>query len=312
MMSENKESKLWTSELLKSINVLSLSDLSPQSFVKCRSMTRDVLANRLCEALKLIDGCQKKIVMLKDSFDQLDETSNINYDETVKLAKELEHVKGKAATEVVDLQREVVTLQRDLLAEKDRQLTELRTSVVESVETTVKEGFKSYRDVLQESCKAPSSKLQADLKTVVKSVVEEEDRSRSFMLFGLQEETGEDVSGKVGDVLLQLNLKPKVDVSRIGSGVQSTSQAQDSADKKPRPVKVTVASSAIVKEVLSRAKYLKNCSGFRGVYISPDRSVEQRAEHRKLVAELKQKLVDQPGKRHFIKGNTVVSTEKHD
>ena len=29
-----------------------------------------------------------------------------------------------AATEVVDLQREVVTLQRDLLAEKDRQLTD--------------------------------------------------------------------------------------------------------------------------------------------------------------------------------------------
>ena len=126
----------------------------------------------------------------------------IAYDENIKLVKELEHVKDKAATEVVDLQRKVVTLQCDLLAEKDRQLTELRTSVVESVETTVKEGFKSYRDVLQESCKAPSSKLQIELKTVVKSVVEEEDRSRSFMLFALKEETEEDVSGKVGDVLV--------------------------------------------------------------------------------------------------------------
>ena len=218
-MSEIKESKLWTSELLKSVNVLNLSDLSPQSFVKCKGMTRDVMANRFCEALKLIDGAQKRIVKLKDSYDQLDEASMIAYDENIKLVKELEHVKGKAATEVVDLQREVVTLQRDLLAEKDRQLTELRTSVVESVETTVKEGFKSYRDVLQESCKAPCSKLQTELKTVVKSVVEEEDRSRSFMLFGLKEEAEEDVSGKVGDVLLQLNLKPKVDVSRIGSGV---------------------------------------------------------------------------------------------
>ena len=150
-MSEIKESKLWTSELLKSVNVSSLSDLSPQSFVKCRNMTRDVLANRLCEALKFIDGCQKKIVKFKDSYDQLDEASLEAYDENVKLVKELEHVKGKAATEVVDLQREVVTLQRDLLAEKDRQLTEIRTSVVESVETTVKEGFKSYRDVLLES-----------------------------------------------------------------------------------------------------------------------------------------------------------------
>ena len=213
-MSEVKETKLWTSGLLKSVNVSSLSDLSPDSFVKCiRSMTRDVMANRLCEALKLSDGCQKKIVKLKDSYEQFEEASLIAYDENVKLVKELERVKGKAATEVVDLQREVVTLQRDLHAEKDRQLTELRTSVVESVENTVKEGCKSNRDVLQESCTAPSSKLQANLKTMVKSVVEEKDRSRSFMLFGLQEETEEDVSEKVCDVLLQLNLKPKVDVS---------------------------------------------------------------------------------------------------
>ena len=207
---ESTESKSWTSELLKSVNVLNLSNLTPQNFVKCKSMTRDVLANRLCEALKHIDGCQKKIVELKNSYDQLDEASLITFDENIKMVKELEKVKGEAATEVVDLQREVVTLQRDLLAEKDRQLTELRTSVVESVQTTVKEGFKSYSDVLKESCKAPSSKLQTELKTVVKSVVEEEDRSRSFMLYGLKEETEEDISGKVCDVLFQLNLKPKL------------------------------------------------------------------------------------------------------
>ena len=89
-MSEIKESKLWTSELLKTVNVMSLSDLSPQSFVKCRNMTRDVLANRLCEALKPIDGCQKKIVKLKDSYEQFEEASLIAYDENVKLVKELE------------------------------------------------------------------------------------------------------------------------------------------------------------------------------------------------------------------------------
>ena len=131
--------------------------------MKCKNITRDVLANRLCEALKLIDRCQRKMVKLKDSNDQLDEASLIAYDENIKLVKELEEVKGKAATEVVDLQREVVTLQRNLLAEKDRQLTELRTSVVESVQTTVKERFKPYSDVLKESCKAPSSKLQTEL-----------------------------------------------------------------------------------------------------------------------------------------------------
>ena len=50
---------------------------------------------------------------------------------------------------------------------------------------------------LQESCKALSSRLQTELKTEEKSFVEEEDSSRSFMLFGLQEETEDGVSGKV-------------------------------------------------------------------------------------------------------------------
>ena len=76
-------------------------------------MTQDVLANRLCKALKFIDGFQKMIVKFKNSYDQLDKASMINYNETVERATELEHVKGKAATEEADRQCEVVTLQCD-------------------------------------------------------------------------------------------------------------------------------------------------------------------------------------------------------
>ena len=106
-MSEVKETVLWTFGLFKSVNVSSLSDLPPEIFVKCRSKTWDVMTIRLFGELKLIDGCQKKIVKLNNSYDQLNKASMINYDETVKLAKESEHVAGKAATEVVDPQREV-------------------------------------------------------------------------------------------------------------------------------------------------------------------------------------------------------------
>ena len=41
MTKESKEPNLWTSELLKSVNVLNLSNLTPQNFVKCKSMTRE-------------------------------------------------------------------------------------------------------------------------------------------------------------------------------------------------------------------------------------------------------------------------------
>ena len=106
-------------------------------------MTRDVMAKHLCDALKIVEECQKEMVRLKEVSEQLDGHLMEYVDETSRLTKELEEVKGKSAIEVVDLQREVVTLQRDLLAEKDRQLTELRSSVVESVQTTVKEGLRS-------------------------------------------------------------------------------------------------------------------------------------------------------------------------
>ena len=77
--------------------------------------------------MRITDKTKDKCLIMqavKDCYDRLDEASLIAYNENVKLVKELEHVNGKAATEVVDLQREVVTLQRDLLAEKDRQLTD--------------------------------------------------------------------------------------------------------------------------------------------------------------------------------------------
>ena len=118
-MSSTEGPKAWTRELLKSINVGSLLDLTPQCFVKSRAMTRDVMAKHLCDALKIVEECQKEMVRLKEVSEQLDGhlMEYVPYvDETRRLTKELEEVKGKSAIEVVDLQREVVTLQRDLLA----------------------------------------------------------------------------------------------------------------------------------------------------------------------------------------------------
>ena len=40
------------------------------------------------------------------------------------------------------------------------------------------------------------------------------------------------------------------------------------------------------------------------MYSSPDRSEEQRAEHMRLVTELKKKCVEQPEKNHFIKAGS--------
>ena len=121
------------------------------------------------------------------------------------------------------------------------------------------------------------------------------------MIFGMTEDKGEKLHEKVGDLLLELNLKPQIEVCRIGVS---------SNEKKARPVKVTVGSAATAMEVLNRAKQLKNSNQFARVFISPDRSPTQRAERKKLVLELKRKATDEPDKHHFIRGGVIVSVGK--
>ena len=73
---------------------------------------------------------------------------------------------------------------------------------------------------------------------MVKRVVEEQDRSKSFMVFGLKEEKGEKLNERVGKLLLELDQKPQIEVCRIGS------RSRDTKEERVRPVKVTVKNSA--------------------------------------------------------------------
>ena len=106
-MSETKGPTVWTSEDLNLVYVRRLSDLPPQCFVKSKTMTRDAMANRLCEALKIIDGCQKTITELKSKVDNLDEVLAETYDTSVQLTKKLKQVELESAAKIVDLQLRV-------------------------------------------------------------------------------------------------------------------------------------------------------------------------------------------------------------
>ena len=72
----------------------------------------------------------------------------------------------------------------------------------------------------------------ATLHSVVRKVVEEEDRSRNIMVFGLAEEEDEILSDKVSDVLQTIGEKPRVEACRVGKKY---------ADGAARPVKVTLS-----------------------------------------------------------------------
>ena len=76
-----------------------------------------------------------------------------------------------------------------------------------------------------------------------------------------------------------------------------------------RPVKVTLGSSVAVSQILAKTKRLARSSKHNKVYISPDRSPVQRAEHRALVQELKDKRSADPSKGYYLKNGTIFSSE---
>ena len=135
----------------------------------------------------------------------------------------------------------------------------------------------------------------------MRDFVDEEDRCKSLMIFGLPEKSNEDLNSSVNTLFNALGEKPRIDACRLG---------KKRTDSKFRPVKVTATNSTVVAHILSKAKLLRKKSAYDKVYISPDRSPEQRLKQKQLVIELKQLAVSNPGQRHFISGGKIHSKDK--
>ena len=56
----------------------------------------------------------------------------------------------------------------------------------------------------------------------------------------------------------------------------------------------------LVKEILAMSSKLKGVKKYRTVFITPDRSLSQRAEHKQLVQDLKMNWTKEPNRKHFI------------
>ncbi len=86
-------------------------------------------------------------------------------------------------------------------------------TVKSSVEESLKSEFVTYSSKLQ----APGPAIATEtVKTFVKTVVKEEDRSRSVILFGLAESPDEQLSDKVEEIFQEIGEKPRFEASRIG------------------------------------------------------------------------------------------------
>ena len=161
--------------------------------------------------------------------------------------------------------------------------------------------MKSYCDIVKKSCKKAAVSPE-QLKNIVKTVAEEEDRSKNIVVFGLKEESDEDLGAIVSDLLECTGEKPRVnECRRLGVKADSTTT---------RPIKVKLNSSDTVNQILRNSGKLKRSDRFQSVYISPDRTKEEQASHKKLVGEMKEKMKTDPSNYHYIRDKTVISVAR--
>ncbi len=215
------------------------------------------------------------------------------------LRQDLDSVK----TELILSQDSVIKLQSEMLESQSNQLKAMQSTVQSTVQETVHAEIKSYSKALTDnvSASAHTSTFSAkNLKSVVRDIVDQEDRSRNLMIFGLKEEAGEQTDVKIEEILQRIGEKPTVEAVRVG---------QHKTDR-ARPVKVTLRTCSAVHQVLVKAKNLRVDDQYKDVFICPDRTPEERTPHKQLVLDLKSRLKLEHNRKHYIRSGRVISEDK--
>ena len=207
-------------------------------------------------------------------------------------------------SQLIKNQETLINVQKELSECKSKKLECLEEVVKSSVANSVKEEFKSYSSVVSSSQPTAPAFCPETLKTVVETVIAEEDRSRNLIVFGLPEGDGEELETKVSEIFEEIGQKPKLEAQRIGK------KKTDGATT--RPVKVCVSSSLIVQQILANARNLRQSTKFKTVFLSPDRSPEQRESRRELIASMRARALEEPDKKFYIREGQIISANRND
>ena len=203
--------------------------------------------------------------------------------------------------ELDDLKTEKISDQKKII-ELQNQLIEKKNAELQTVQQTVKSELQSYSSVLQKKC---SDALEPrKIAAAVKQVEKKEDRSSSVVVFGVPEtevNENEKIESKVLDLLEHLDEKPKI-LACCRIGQQKSGFA--------RPIRFRVQNSATVYQILRKAKKLKDVDGYKAIYLSPDRTPEERNTRRKLVEQLKEKRLSDTEKLYYIRRGEIISLNK--
>ena len=145
------------------------------------------------------------------------------------------------------------------------------------------------------------------VKEAVKKAVAEDDRSKRFMIYGLNE-ARDGVDEYLVDAVQATFEKAGITTAPV---VHSAYRMGPKTPDKKRPVKVQLTCLSHVQQVLRAASKLRSHEGeFKTVYLAPDRTKEQQLAHTKLVIEMKELITSNPDKYYFIRNNEINCVDK--
>ena len=228
-------------------------------------------------------------------------------DFAVKLANLLKTSRDllrSAAADLDSLKREQLQCQSKLLSVQ-HELSVKKSAQLDAVKDTVEEKMSTWAAVVK---KNSSSKVsQKEMKKAVKSAINESDREYNVIMFNVEEQDEEDPSENY-DADTALDIMNSAGLEAV-EGEYTTERIGALQNDKNRPLKVKFDFKSTAFDLLAKSKNLKDSEVYGTVFIVPDRSREERIEHRKLVEQLKLIRTQNPKKRGYI-WNKAVHTEE--
>ena len=210
-----------------------------------------------------------------------------------------------------------------LLISTQEELIKSKTVQVEAIKSTVSTEMKSWSEVVSEKLENSERSVSSDsittknIKEAVKSVDLENEKLKNLMVYNVQEESEEDDFALKDDLDDDDEQDDERTVQRIlmkTAGINITNPDYERVGKKDsdkkRPIIVRLGNARQVSVILANSRKLKDDGELKSAFIGPDRTREQREDHRNLVIQLRQKRKEDSDKYFFIRNGLICSADK--
>ena len=178
---------------------------------------------------------------------------------SVPLLKKAARTIDRDTERIVELQKEKIDDQKTII-QLQQEVIKKNSDELNDVKVTVQTEMKNYSSVLKNNCF--TAQTRKTIEAAVKSVSEQEDRSKNGLIYEMEETSGEVLLDRVEKVLEEIDEKPVVkDCVTVRVGMKR------SGDSNLCPVKFSLSNTDHVAQVLINAKKLHTKEGFSSVNI---------------------------------------------